>query len=174
MSETFDNSAQPEDFLPRPPEDELQFVPTLARPMPTFQCTKIKKDGERCKNMALRGMLPEKAKCSVHGGSAPGVVEAAEARKDAVRLVLLDNSELAAQTLESLMDPSVSDAVRLKAATEVLDRTIGKTPLEVNVNETVTINPAEKLLNELARLADNDSDLEIEEGEIVEDDDSDT
>lgn len=171
MSEIFDNSAQPEDFLPRPPEEDLEFVPTLARPMPSFRCTKIKKDGERCSKQALSGMLPENAKCSVHGGSAPGVVEAAESRKDAVRLVLLDNSELAAETLKSLMDPSVSDAVRLKAATEVLDRTVGKTPIEVNVNETVTINPAERLLVELARLAENDSDLLTIEGEVVEEDD---
>lgn len=171
MSEIFDNSAQPEDFLPRPPDSDLEFVPSLARPMPSYQCTKIKKDGQRCQNMALSGMLPENAKCNVHGGNAPGVVEAAEARKDAVRLVLLDNSELAAETLKSLMDPSVSDAVRLKAATEVLDRTVGKTPIEVNVNENVTVSAAEQLLDQLARLASNDSDLVVE-GEVVEDDDN--
>ena len=113
--------------------------------------------------MALRGMLPEKAKCPSHGGNAPGVVEAAENRKDAVRLALMGNTELAVQTLQSLMDPGVSDAVRLKAATEVLDRTIGKTPVEINVNETVTVNPAEVLLENLARLAENDHNpLEIE------------
>lgn len=169
MSEIFDNSAQPDDFIPRPSEDELAFVPSLARPMPSYRCTKIKKDGERCNNMALSGMLPDNAKCSVHGGSAPGVVEAAEQRKDAVRLALLNNSELAAQTLESLMAPGVSDAVRLKAATEVLDRTIGKTPIEVNVNENVTVDAAEKLLEQLSRLAENDSALYIE-SEVVEDD----
>ena len=155
-----DNILNEDDLIKRPEPD---FIPTLAAPMPSYQCTKIKRDGERCKNMALRGMLPEKAKCPSHGGNAPGVVEAAENRKDAVRLALMGNTELAVQTLQSLMDPGVSDAVRLKAATEVLDRTIGKTPVEINVNETVTVNPAEVLLENLARLAENDHNpLEIE------------
>ena len=168
MSEDFDNIAEPDDFLPRPQVDMNAFVPTLARPIPTFRCPKIKKDGNRCQNQAKAGMLPENAKCPVHGGAAPGVSEAAEARKDAVRLALLDNTELAVQTLESLMDPSVSDAVRLKAATEVLDRTVGKAPMELNVNENVTVNAAERLLEELAKLADNDS--PVLEAEVEEDD----
>lgn len=155
-----DNTFNEDDLIKRP---DPAFVPTLMRPMPTYQCTKVKRDGERCKNFALRGMLPETAKCSAHGGTAPGVVEAAENRKDAVRLALMNNTELAVQTLESLMIPGVSDAVRLKAATEVLDRTVGKAPLEVNVNENVTVNAAEKLLEQLARLAENDHEpLEIE------------
>ena len=152
-----DNELNEDDLLKRP---DPSFVPTLNEPMPTYRCTKVKRDGERCKNIALRGMLPDNAKCPAHGGKAPGVIEAAENRKDAVRLALLSNTDLAVQTIESLMAGGVSDAVRLKAATEVLDRTIGKSPIEVNVTENVTVNAAEKLLEQLARLAENDTDTE--------------
>lgn len=148
------------------------WEPTYMQPLPCFRCTKIKADGERCKKMGIMGMKPENAKCNVHGGRLESVKEAAAKRVEIARMEMMEDVPGAIATLRVLREPGTADAVRLKAATELLDRTIGKAPLEIQVDVGVKVDTATEVKNALERLLKNRTDFEDAiEGEIVEDDD---
>jgi len=72
---------------------------------------KSKQSQQRCKRAAIRGGFV----CNIHGGKSPGVVRAAHERL----LALVDPAITA---LAQLIESADSDAVRLAAARDVLDR----------------------------------------------------
>lgn len=131
----------------------LNWKPTPTYPVPVVRCTQIKKDGERCKRWSLRGYT----KCHRHAG--PGamkdgnVAKYAEAVVEAARLRLIDSSEMALNVLEELTQPGTSEGIRLKAATEVLDRAGVRGGFDLKVDVQVTDNPADKIAERLEKLA---------------------
>ena len=172
----------------------LGWKPTPAHPVPVVRCVQIKKDGERCKRWSIRGYV----KCIKHSG--PGALmkdgnvnKYAEAVIEAARLRLVDSSELALDVLEELTRPGTSEGIRLKAATEVLDRAGVRGGFDLKVDVEVTQNPAEEISKRLEKLAagarhvedmkrkraeelahphdPNDPESDIIEAELVEDDD---
>ena len=154
---------------------ELQdFEGTVLRPLPTFPCTHTARStGEPCKNMGVMGMLPDKARCASHGGKKPGISEKAMARVEAARLKIYGSAEQAADVLEALLDPGTSEGVRLKAATEVLDRAGIRAGFELDVGGEIQVNHADAVRKKLVKLAlgttvFNDEDETIQEAEIVE------
>lgn len=135
------------------------------------RCGSPKADGTPCTRWAMRGAT----RCYVHGGrlSHTNSQKYAEAALESVRLKLVDLTEDAAEVLQKMLDPTVPDAVRLKAATEVLDRTGVKGALDINVEVSTKQNASALVMERLAQLSardsDSDSDSEIIDAEVVED-----
>lgn len=158
-------------------EVPLGWKPTLDQPVPVMRCVQVKKDGERCKSWSLRGYH----KCKRHAG--PGALmpdgnvnKYREAVIEAAKLRLLDDAEDALDTLEQLRQPGTGEAIRLKAATEVLDRAGIRGGFEIQVDIDINESPADEIrkrLDELKKGADTVKSLreaDIVEGEIIEDD----
>jgi hypothetical protein len=163
-------------------EIPLRWKPTAQKPVPVVRCSQIKKDGERCKNWSLRGYV----KCRKHAGPQAlmedgNVSRYSEAVIESARLRLVDNTDMAIETLEQLLQPGSSEGIRLKAATEVLDRAGVKGGFDIKVDVEVTENPAEVVRDRLLKLTEGAQAVEklkrkaageddIVDAEIVEDD----
>jgi len=104
-------------------------------PVPNRQCVAHKKTGDRCKNAALSGAKV----CKFHGGAAKHVRNAARAR--------LANAadRMAKELLNMATDDNVSDAVKLNAIRDALDRAGLKPGVEVEI----TTKPIDQILDGL-------------------------
>lgn len=131
------------------------FRPTPAVPVPAMRCTGIKDDGTQCKKFAVRGTGVKSGRpvCMVHGAQLPNVRKAADAYVASVRMRLIQDAGLAADTLFDLMENSSADSVRLKAATEVLDRAGLKGAPDISVEVEHKVSPVEDIRNRLANIA---------------------
>ena len=146
------------------------FKPTENAPVPVVQCTTIKKDGQRCRRFSIRGATV----CHRHGGNLPGVQERAAAIIEAARMRLVSSADDAIDTLEDLLKPGTAEAVRLKAATEVLDRVGIKGGFDLNVEVTNHgPDPAAQVRERLARLHTpaeiEPAEEDIQDAEVIED-----
>lgn len=104
-------------------------------PVPHRQCTGHKKNGQRCKNAAILGGTV----CKFHGGAAKHVRNAARAR--------LANAadRLARELLKMATDDNVSDAVKLNAIRDALDR--GGVGVKAEIE--LTAKPYETLVDQI-------------------------
>jgi hypothetical protein len=152
----------------------LGWKPTPAEPVPVVRCTQIKADGDRCNNWSLRGYH----KCFVHSGRGglKNVTKYAEAVVESARLRLIDESDGAVTQLVTLMQPGTAEQIRLKAATEILDRAGIRGGFEIDTTIEVTDNPADlirKRLHELKEGAEAAQKIrdgyDVVDGEIIED-----
>lgn len=126
---------------------------TLGAPVPVVRCVYIFPDthdrpGQQCRRWSLRGTTV----CIKHGGALPGVREHSEAVVESARLRLIGATDYAVDWLLDLAENSTSDAVRLKATTEVMDRAGVKGGIEVDVNVTTNHDPGDMLRERLATL----------------------
>jgi hypothetical protein len=164
-------------------EIPVGWKPTAAQPVPVTRCVQIKKDGTRCKAWSLRGY----PKCRRHAG--PGALmpdgnvnKYREAVIEAAKLRLLDMSEDALDTLVQLSQPGTGEAIRLKAATEVLDRAGIRGGFELDVSGEVTVSPVDEIRKRLTELKQGAEDVaklqaelhpelnaDIVDGEIIDD-----
>jgi hypothetical protein len=105
-------------------------------PVPHRQCIAHKKTGERCKNAALEAATV----CRYHGGAARHVRNAARAR--------LANAadRMAKELLHMATDDNVSDAVKLNAIRDALDRAGLKPGVEVEI----TTKPVDQIFDCMA------------------------
>jgi hypothetical protein len=152
------------------------WVPTKDAPVPVVRCVEIKKDGERCGRWSVRGLT----KCASHLRGAhknfENVADRVQATLDSARMRLLDDADLAVDTLEALMQPGTAEAIRLKSATEILDRVGIKGGIDINVEVTDSRDPAESIRTRLERLATSTPALtatpddDIEDAEVLADD----
>lgn len=142
---------------------------TLAAPVPVVRCTYIFPDthdrpGEQCKRWSIRGAQ----KCVKHGGNLANVRQHAEAVVEAARLRLIESADHAVDWLLDLAENSTSDAVRLKATTEVLDRAGVRAGVEVDLNVNVNQDPGTVLRERLAKLRERTIEGEaVEAGDTV-------
>lgn len=100
----------------------------LDRMQDPTRCTARRKSGEPCRNHAIKGSNV----CRMHGGAAPQVRRAAE-----VRLLMASDGAVAA-LVSILRDSKAEDAVKVRAATAILDRAgLGpKQEIDLSVRET--------------------------------------
>jgi hypothetical protein len=118
--------------------------------LPT-RCRHVKEDGIRCMLWAS-GRPKDDGYCRVHLGSVqrkPGEdVERARAR-------LIQAAPYAVDVLEDLMENAISEPVKLKASTEILDRAGVRGGVEVDANLNVTDGrtAADIVAERLARLS---------------------
>lgn len=146
----------------------LGWKPTADKPVPVVRCVVIKKDGNRCGKWSLRGHT----KCKSHLRNAdisfPNVREHMDAIIEAARMRLLDDADIAVDTLEDLLQPGTSEGIRLKAATEILDRVGVRGGFEVDVEVKDTINPADVIKQRLETLRERGmQSQQYLEGEVV-------
>lgn len=135
------------------------WTPTGQRPIPTIRCHRIKPDGTQCKNRGLRGtgLNGTKAVCRMHGGSIPNVKNSANAIVEAAKLQITESTPDAIITIMELMkNTTTPQAVRLKAATEVLDRAGVKGGIDINVEVTNNEAPSAKFMKKLADMRKKD------------------
>lgn len=147
--------------------------PTLKEPVPVMRCTApANGTGERCRQWSIRGATL----CVKHGGQLPTVKEHARAVVEASRMRLFGLSDGAVDVLEALFEPGTADGIRLKAATEVLDRAgiRGGQDNTLNVEVTHREDPTVVVRQRLEQIASRRTQVpaseDIVDGEIVEDD----
>jgi hypothetical protein len=113
------------------------------------RCRFIKTDGIRCM-LWSSGRTKDDGLCNIHLGSIkrPGQdVERARAK-------IVQSAAYAVDVVEELMENATSEPVRLKAATEILDRAGVRGGMELDVGVNVQVRPAHEILAErLQRLA---------------------
>lgn len=173
----------------RTPSDQGSNVPqgwrpTVAKPLPSVRCTGTIRSGERkgepCENWSLAGATV----CFQHGGMLPSVQKAAEERKQAARLKLIDSSGDAADTIAYLMTFATQENVRLAAAKEVLDRAGIKGGADITVAHEHTLAPSKMLGDKLEEMAKRvlkerenqytpDENLDIIKSEVVQENETD-
>lgn len=120
-------------------------------PLPT-RCKAIKDDGIRCQ-LWSGGRPGDDGMCRVHLGSLRNKptdsVERARAR-------LTQAAPTAVDTLEDLMNSAESEPVKLKAATEILDRAGVRAGFDIGGEVSLDVRPAASIIAErLARLSHN-------------------
>lgn len=151
-------------------------VPSGSKKQPAalpHRCREIKSDGIRCM-LWSSGRLKDDGLCRIHLRT----VRKPGADVERARLKLAQGAPAAVDVLEELMESAESEPVRLKAASEILDRAGIKGGFDFDVNVEVTdARPAAQVIAErLAKLAEgaeavqkilNPSDGEILDGEVV-------
>lgn len=125
---------------------------TYENPIPRVRCTAIAKStGEQCARTARAGLMV----CDTHGGSRKVNQRQAQRVIEAARERLINLTDGAVNVIEDILqDYETSSAVRLKAATTVLDRTgIGpKTEQKVEVEHKLDVSSdIRKKLEAMAR-----------------------
>jgi hypothetical protein len=116
---------------------------------PPTRCTHIKQDGVRCM-LWCTGRKTDDGLCRVHLGAKHNnqVGAVAKARDRAYQA-----APAAVAILEQLMETAESEPVKLKAATEILDRAGVRGGIEIDAKLEVDVRPAAEVVSErLARL----------------------
>lgn len=148
------------------------WKPSLDKPLPVVRCTGTVRNGEREGMRCGRWSLMGHDKCMVHGGHLPSVQKAAATRVEAAKLRLLDDSDLAIDTLFELLKSGVAENVRLGAAKDILDRSGIKGGADMTVEVVHTMSMAEDVgkkleimrQRELAKRAEAEQEI-VDEGE---------
>ena len=161
-------------------------VPAGSKKQPAalpHRCRQIKSDGIRCLLWAS-GRAKEDGLCRIHLRT----IRKPGADVERARLKLAQGAPAAVDMLEELMESAQSEPVKLKAATEILDRAGVKGGYEFDVNVEVTdARPASQVISErLAKLAEGAAAVQeilnlnkraeddIVDGEVVEDGEQET
>lgn len=157
------------------------YKPTPSQPVPPIRCIATVKNGERAGQRCGKWSLEGADVCIVHGGRLPNVRKHAQAVRESARLRLLGLADEAMDTIDEIRrDKQVAPQVRMKAATEILDRggiTKESTDIHVEVNHNVspTVLIEEKLKIIAERRAQKEAELRrlqgeddiVDEGEII-------
>jgi hypothetical protein len=90
-----------------------------------------------------------------------------EAVIEAAKLRLLDMSEEALDTIWQLSQPGTAEAIRLKAATEVLDRAGIRGGFELSVEGEVTVSATDEIRKRLAGLKEGADEVRKMRDELI-------
>lgn len=116
---------------------------------PPTRCRAIKSDNIRCMKWCT-GRVTDDGLCTVHLGSKNNNLTGAVAR---ARQRAYQAAPTAVAILEDLMESAESEPVKLKAATEILDRAGIRGGVEIEAKVEVSERPADDIIRErLARL----------------------
>lgn len=143
-------------------EIPVKWKPTLEEPVPVARCRAVKQDGTRCKRWGMRGttkvIIAKNGEtwtgglCPNHGGHLPHVKEHANSMIEAARLRIIDTADAAVDTMIDLMT-NAPDAVRHRAAADILDRAGIKGPVEIDVTVRQEESAADRVQRRIAELA---------------------
>jgi hypothetical protein len=129
---------------------------------PPSRCRFIKSDNTRCLLWSANRVTDD-GLCQKHLGTRNNNVTGAIAR---ARARAYQAAPIAVEILEQLMESAESEPVKLKAATEILDRAGVRGGIEIDAKVDIAVRPASDLINErLARLRPNA--ISILDAEIV-------
>lgn len=135
------------------------WKPSTHKPLPSVRCVVIKKDGNRCGRWSIRGATV----CLSHGGQLPNVKKHAAAAVETARMRLVDMTDEAVSVLIDLTSPGTSDAIRLKAATEILDRAGIKGGMDINIEVEHKIDAGKTIADRLEQITSRNV---IDAGEV--------
>jgi hypothetical protein len=157
-------------FSPAQQDSEvpLGWTPTAEKPIAVMRCSFKWPEGHarypgRCARWSLRGTTV----CPMHGGQLPNVQTHAAAMVEAGLLRLIEHSDKFIDGLIELADHSESDAVRLGAMRDGLDRAGIKSGVELNINITAEVNTTELLLGKLKAISSRNQPSSSEDDEIT-------
>jgi len=112
------------------------------------RCRLTKTDGTRCQ-LWNSGRVKDDGLCRIHLGSTRRTANNVEIARQKISQA----SSYAVDVLEELMETAISEPVKLKAATEILDRAGVRGGMELNIDiKNTDRSPAEILAERLARL----------------------
>ena len=112
------------------------------------RCRMIKTDATRCQ-LWNSGRIKDDGLCRIHLGSTRRTANNVEVARQKISQA----SSYAVDVLEDLMETAISEPVKLKAATEILDRAGVRGGMELNIDiKNTDRSPAEVLAERLARL----------------------
>ena len=112
------------------------------------RCRMTKTDGTRCQ-LWNSGRIKDDGLCRIHLGSTRRTANNVEIARQKISQA----STYAVDVLEELMETAISEPVKLKAATEILDRAGVRGGVELNIDiKNTDRSPAEILTERLARL----------------------
>jgi hypothetical protein len=127
-------------------EVPMGWKPTAKEPVPVVRCKAMSTTtGERCKRWSIRGTTV----CQSHGGRLPNVVEHSQAVVESARMNLMGMTEDAVEVIRELLQAGTAEAVRLKAAENVLNRSGIKEAMDVKVEVDHRASPSEGILQSL-------------------------
>lgn len=141
----------------------VNWKPTLEKPVPVVRCTTTKKDGKQCNRWSIRGITV----CAMHGGKRPAMKKKADSVVEAARMRLLGLSDQAVDVLEDLIQVGTNEAIRLKAAQDILDRNGIKGTIDVNVEVEHKTDPALIVSERLKKLSGAKMEPVEDEDDIV-------
>lgn len=133
------------------------------------------RNGERCSRNPFVGL----SICSIHAENNNLAMKKHEDHMKAIRLRLAEDTTMALETLEELNRFATGEAVRLKAATEILDRAGVRGGIEIEVEHSIKEDTASLVAERLARIREttertqhliptaDDPSLPITDGELV-------
>lgn len=134
---------------------------------PPQRCRHIKSDNTRCLLWSANRVTDD-GLCRTHLGAKQNNATGAVAR---ARARAYQAAPIAVEILEQLMESAESEPVKLKAATEILDRAGVRGGVEIDAKIDIAVRPAATLIEErLARLrpqAQEILELEIQDAEVV-------
>jgi hypothetical protein len=129
---------------------------------PPQRCRFIKSDNTRCLLWSANRVTDD-GLCQKHLGTRNNNVTGAIAR---ARARAYQAAPIAVEILEQLMESAESEPVKLKAATEILDRAGVRGGIEIDARVDIAVKPASDLIHErLARLRPNA--INILDAEVV-------
>lgn len=139
--------------------------------LPT-RCRAVKDDGIRCM-LWSSGRPADDGYCRIHLGS---IQRKTGEDVERARAKLTQAAPYAVDVIEDLLENATSEPVRLKAATEILDRAGVRGGVEIDASVNVDVRPAAQIVSErLARLAENaarkiieNDESDVQDAEIVE------
>mgnify|MGYP003594369810 CR=1 FL=1 len=145
-------------------EVPMGWKPTAKEPVPVVRCSSNSTTtGERCKRWSLRGTTV----CVFHGGQLPSVRDHAEAVVDAARMRLMGLADAAVDVMEDLIQTSSNEAIRLKAAENVLNRVGIRDSVDVNIEVTHTESAALTIAERLKAIRGRAEPEEIVDAEVL-------
>jgi hypothetical protein len=145
--------------------DATGIEPKRRYPLPS-RCKAIKDDGVRCQ-LWTGGRPQDDGMCRVHLGSLRNKPTDSVER---ARQRLTQSAPAAVDTLEALMESAESEPVKLKAATEILDRAGVRAGFDINTDVTLDVRPAASIIAErLQRIAQNaiDASRGVEDEKVI-------
>lgn len=134
------------------------FKATIEKPLPVIRCIQIKEDGERCGRWSRRGGT----KCIIHENKRSKAMAAEKVQQARLRLVGMADDAI--DVLHDLIAVGTNDAIRLKAATEILDRANIKGSTDINIEVEHKVDAGAELRQRLEKMRQNSA---IDVGEIV-------
>lgn len=125
---------------------------SYSNPLPPIRCTGTIRNGERKGEQCGKWSLKGSTVCDRHGGSLPSVQEAAAKRIEEARKQLMGMAPTAAEVINDIMLSGDNDAVRLKAAQDILDRTGILKGQEVTMDVRTEDTAAKEIEQRLAQM----------------------
>ena len=99
------------------------------------RCSATNREGQPCRKFSMRGQ----AVCRSHGGASPQAKAKAEQMIELAEMRLRGLAPVAVAELEALVTSATSEQVRLGAARDLVDRSVGKARERVEMAASITV-----------------------------------